>query len=216
VELFQRPLKGVGSLGVSAHAPFPARVVGIGASAGGIEALLKVLAALAPDFPHSICVVVHLPAAGGDMLGQVLDRRCSIHVGTARDGEPLRPGQVYVAPANRHLVVRGSRLALTADPLENGVRPAVDPLLRSLAEGYGPAAVAVVLSGALTDGAHGARSVADAGGRVLVQDPADARVSSMPRHAIEEVGDAAEVLPAEAIGTELAQLPDRPLLGAGA
>src|SRR5215210_6280671 len=109
-ELFQRPRKGVGSVGVNAASASPARVVGIGASAGGIEALLKVLVALGPDFAHAICVVLHLPASGGNLLGQILDRRCSIPAGTARDGEPLRPGHVYVAPADRHLLVRASRL----------------------------------------------------------------------------------------------------------
>jgi len=84
-----------------------------------------------------------------------------------------------------------------------------------MAGSCGSAAVAVVLSGALADGARGARVVADAGGRVLVQDPADARVTSMPRHAIEEVGGAAEVLSAAAIGAALGTLGDRPLTGAG-
>jgi len=192
------------------------RIVGIGASAGGIEALLKVLAALPPEFPHAVCVVLHIPAKGDDLLAHVLDRRCPVTVQTARQGESLLPGRVYVAPSDRHLVVRGPILALTRGPKENGARPAVDPLLRSLAESFGTASVAVILSGALTDGAHGARAVADAGGRVLVQDPADARVSSMPRHAIEEVGGTAEILSAEAIGAALSRLADRPLTGAEA
>src|SRR4051794_23967992 len=210
------PRKGVASVPVSASSPTPSRVVGIGASAGGIEALVKVLEALSPAFPHAACVVLHLPAAGDDLLAQILGRRCTIHVATARDGEPLRAGEVYVAPPGRHLLVQDARLALTDDPLENGVRPAVDPLLRSLAAAYGPAAVGVVLSGALADGALGARCVADAGGRVFVQDPADARVTSMPEHAIKEVGEVAEVLPAGEIGIELARLNERPLMGAGA
>ena len=198
-----------------AAADTPFRVVGIGASAGGIEALLVVLAALPPEFPHPVCVVLHIPAKGDDLLADVLDRRCALPVRTACQAESLQAGQVYVAPSDRHLVVRGKVLGLTCGPKENGVRPAVDVLLRSLAASSGSAAVAVVLSGALTDGAHGARAVADAGGRVLVQDPADARVTSMPRHAIEETGGAAEVLSAVAIGAALGQLHDRPLTGAG-
>jgi two-component system chemotaxis response regulator CheB len=197
------------------NAPIPFRVVGIGASAGGIEALLAVLAALPPDFPHPVCVVLHIPAKGEDLLAQVLDRRCTVPVGTAHQAQALRPGRVYVAPSDRHLVVRGRVLGLTRGPQENGVRPAVDVLLRSMAESCGSAAVAVVLSGALTDGARGARAVADAGGRVLVQDPADARVTSMPRHAIEEAGEVAEILSAGAIGAALGRLGDRPFTGAG-
>src|SRR5829696_817648 len=114
---------------VRASSPSPARVVGIGASAGGIEALVKVLGALSPALPHAVCVVLHLPAAGDELLAQILGRRCTIHVATARDGVPLRAGEVYVAPPALHLLVKGSQLALTDDPPENGVRPAVDPLL---------------------------------------------------------------------------------------
>jgi two-component system, chemotaxis family, protein-glutamate methylesterase/glutaminase len=200
---------------VAAAASTPFRVVGIGASAGGIEALLQVLAALPPEFPHPVCVVVHVPATGGDLLAQILDRRCPIAVRTASDDEPLLPGTVYVAPSDRHLVVRGHAAALTGAPQENGVRPAADALLRSVAETCGAAGIGVVLSGALADGAKGAGMIADAGGRVLVQDPMDARVTSMPRHAIEQVGIRAEILPAEAIGLALARLADRPLIGAG-
>jgi two-component system, chemotaxis family, protein-glutamate methylesterase/glutaminase len=198
-----------------ASSPF-AHVVGVGASAGGIEALLVVLAALAPDYPYPICLVLHIPAAGDDLLAQVLDRRSPVRVRTAEDGEPLEGGTVHVAPPDRHLVVNGPCLRLTTATRENGVRPAVDPLLRSLAESYGAAAVAVVLSGALADGASGARAVALAGGRLLVQEPADARVESMPRHAIAEARGAAEVLSARGIGAELALLHVPPLTGAAA
>ena len=195
--------------------PLPHRVIGIGASAGGIEALLVVLAALPASFAHPICVVLHIPPKGEDMLAQVLDRRCEVRVRTARDGEPLLAGHVHVAPPDRHLLVRGGSIALTADPRENGVRPAIDPLLRSVATTCGPVAVAVVLSGALSDGALGARAVAQAGGRVLIQDPDEARVTSMPNRAIAEVGDAAEVRTAGAIGTELCRLARARLTGAG-
>jgi two-component system chemotaxis response regulator CheB len=200
---------------VAASVSTPFRVVGVGASAGGIEALLEVLAALPPEFPHPVCVVLHIPAKGDDLLAQVLDRRCPLPVRTARQAESLLAGRVYVAPSDRHLVVRGQVVGLTRGAHENGVRPAVDVLLRSVAESCGSAAIAVVLSGALADGASGARAVADAGGRVLVQDPADARVTSMPLHAIEEAGGAAEVLSAGAIGAALGRLGERPLTGAG-
>ena len=129
-----------------------------------------------------------------------------MEVREARDEEPLRPGTVYVAPPDRHLTVSGAALALTSAPQENSVRPAIDPLLRSLAVAYGPAAASVVLSGALSDGARGVRCIADAGGRVFVQDPAEALVPSMPQRAIDAAGGAAEVLPAAAIGAELARL----------
>jgi two-component system chemotaxis response regulator CheB len=195
-------------------------VVGIGASAGGIDALLRVLAALPESFPHALCIVLHLPPTGHSVLAPILDRRCPLIVTSAEHAEPLRPGHVYVAPPDRHLSVRHGLLELTHGPLENSVRPAADPLLRSLAETYGPAAVAVILSGALGDGALGARAVVLAGGRALIQDPVEALVPSMPEHAIAQVGPAAEVLSATAIGEEIARLgpaPDiaiRPLAGA--
>jgi two-component system chemotaxis response regulator CheB len=186
------------------------RVIGIGASAGGIDALLRLLEVLPADFPHALCVVLHVPATGHSVLAPILDRRCALTVTAAKQGEPLRPGHVYVAQPDLHLAVCLGALDLSRGPLENGVRPAVDPLLRSLAHGYGPAAVAVVLSGALGDGARGARAVAQAGGRVFVQDPSEALVPSMPRHAIEEAGSAAEVLPAAAIAEELVKLGPAP------
>jgi two-component system chemotaxis response regulator CheB len=191
---------------VRAQDPLPSRVIGIGASAGGIDALLKLLAALPEDLPHAVLVVQHVGAHAHSVLAQIFDRRCAIAVRAARHADPLLPGRVVVAPPDRHLTISGSRLRLTHDAPEHGVRPAADPLLRSLAIAYGPAAVAVVLSGALDDGAAGARAVAAAGGRVLVQDPAEAIVPSMPRHAIDAVGDAAQILGAAAIGAELAGL----------
>jgi two-component system chemotaxis response regulator CheB len=185
-------------------------VIGIGASAGGIDALLRVLASLPAGYPHAICVVLHLPATGHSVLAPILDRRCSLTVTPAAQGEPVRPGHVYVAQPDRHLMVRRGTLQLSRGPVENGVRPAVDPLLRSIAHDCGPAAVAVVLSGALGDGARGALAVAQAGGRVLVQDPVEALVPSMPQQAIATVGGAAEVLAAAAIGDELARLGPTP------
>jgi two-component system chemotaxis response regulator CheB len=205
---------------VSALDPSPVRVIGIGASAGGLEPMLKVLAPLPRDFRHALLVVLHVSAHSQSLLPEILDRRCPVRVLAARHGLPIRPGHAYVAPPDRHLTMRHAALALTSDPQENGVRPAVDPLLRSIADALGPAAVGVVLSGALADGAFGARAIAVAGGRVLVQDPAEALVASMPLHAIEAAGDSAEVLSAAQIGAELARLgppPEiavRPLAGA--
>ena len=168
--------------------------------------MLRVLAPLPDDFAHAVLVVLHVSPHSRSLLPEVLDRRCSLRVLAARDGEPIRAGHAYVAPPDRHLTVRGRALALTREPQENSVRPAVDPLLRSIAAAEGRDAVGVVLSGALADGASGARAIAAAGGRVLVQDPAEALVASMPVHAIEAAGASAEVLRAAQIGAELARL----------
>jgi two-component system chemotaxis response regulator CheB len=191
---------------MSATEPLPDRLVGIGASAGGIDALLKLLDALPPELPHALLVVLHVPAQGQSVLAAILGRTCQLPVVTATDGLPVRPGHVYVAPPDRHLTIHLGALQLSSGAQENGVRPAVDPLLRSLAVAGGPRAVGVVLSGALGDGALGARAIAQAGGQVLVQDPAEAMVPSMPLHTIATVGAAARVLPARAIAAELVRL----------
>src|SRR5215210_1577276 len=187
----------------------PARVIGIGASAGGHEALMRVLAAVPADLPHAICVTLHVSATSEGRLAAILDRRSAVPVVTAEHGMPLEAGRVHVAPPNCHLLVDDGHLVLSSGPKQNGVRPAVDPMLRSIAA-YGPAGVAVILSGALGDGSDGARLVLRTGGEVIVQDPDDAVVASMPERAIALVGDAARVLPAAEIGRALAALEPLP------
>jgi two-component system chemotaxis response regulator CheB len=189
--------------------PVPPRVIGIGASAGGIDALLSVMRALPADFPHAVCVTLHLSATARSHLAQILDRRSAVGVTVARHRARLRPGCVYVAPPDCHLLVKDGLIELSRGPKENGMRPAIDTMLRSIAE-QGPRAVAVVLSGALGDGSGGARLVLQAGGDVFVQEPGDATVSSMPERAIALVDGGARVLRAEEIGVALAALPSRP------
>jgi len=183
-----------------------ARIIGIGASAGGIDALIKVLGGLPGNLPHPVCVVLHLAPSGPSMLPEILDRRCPLTVVAAEDTAEILPGHVYVAPPDRHLLVRDGRVELTRGPKENGVRPAVDTMLRSLAGHHAERAVAVVLSGALGDGSDGARIVAQAGGTVIVQDPDEAIVPSMPQRALATVGERAIVLPSKDIGPALAAL----------
>jgi two-component system, chemotaxis family, protein-glutamate methylesterase/glutaminase len=162
----------------------PDRVVGIAASAGGLEALRHIVMALPADFAGAICVTLHIPATGRSLLAPILDREGDMLAVVARDGLPLRAGVIYVAPADHHLLVGRDTVQLSRGPKENGTRPAADPMFRSLAECWGPCAVAVVLSGALDDGAAGAVAVTAAGGAVIVQDPDDALVPSMPISAI--------------------------------
>jgi|SRR5690349_12237583 len=180
--------------------------VGIGASAGGIEALVRLVATLPPDLDAAVLIVLHLSPGGPSLLPDILGRRTSLPTAQAHDGDPLIAGRILVAPPDRHLVVEDGRVRLERGPKENGVRPAVDPMLRSLAAGYGSRSVAVILSGALGDGAGGARVVAAAGGRVIVQDPDDAVVMSMPERALAAVGDVAAVVPANEVGEMLAEI----------
>ena len=188
------------------HGDVPVRVIGIGASAGGVDALTRIVKHLPAGMSAAVCVVLHLPATGRSLLAPILDRRSEADVLIAEDGEPLRAGRVYVAPADRHLTIEEGRLRLDRGPKENCVRPAADPMLRSLAEAFGERAVAIVVSGALGDGTAGAVAVRAAGGTVIVQDPDDATVASMPESALRALGRAARVLTADEIGEEIARL----------
>jgi two-component system, chemotaxis family, protein-glutamate methylesterase/glutaminase len=182
------------------------RVVGVGASAGGVDALIRIARTLPRDLPAAICIVLHVPATSPSLLASILARATDLPVTVPADGEPVRAGHVYVAPPDRHLTVGGGQLWLGRGPKENGVRPAVDPMLRSLAAAYGEHAVAVILSGALGDGSTGACCVKQAGGAVIVQDPDDATVPSMPASALRAVGEADAVLAAREIGPAIARL----------
>jgi two-component system, chemotaxis family, protein-glutamate methylesterase/glutaminase len=159
-------------------------IVVVAASAGGLEPLRTLLAGLPADFPASVLVVLHIPATGGRTLPRILDRAGDLPAAAAVDGEPLRPGQVYVAPPDLHLMVVDGLVRTSRGPRQNGVRPSADPLFRSAALYGGPRTIGVVLSGSLDDAALGAATVEDCGGRVIVQDPDDADYASMPRCAL--------------------------------
>src|SRR6266568_4775605 len=118
------------------------RVVVIGTSAGGVEALFDLFARLSHDFGAPICIVLHIPAESPSLLPSLLDRRTPLKVIEARDGLELKRGTVYVAPPDRHLTIDTDRtLLVTRGPRENRHRPAVDPLFRSAALAYGSGAV---------------------------------------------------------------------------
>jgi two-component system chemotaxis response regulator CheB len=162
----------------------PRYVIGVGASAGGVESLRTLVAGLPADLDAAICVVLHIPATGRSLLAPILDRSGPLEAVVAQHGAPLRPGVIYVAPADQHLLIRHDVIELSHGPKENGVRPAADPMFRSLARAWGGCGIAIVLSGALDDGAAGAAAVAQAGGRLIVQEPEDAIVPGMPSSAI--------------------------------
>ncbi len=165
---------------IPALEPLPARVIGIAASAGGLEPLRRLVADLPADLDAAVCVVLHIPPTGRSLLAPILARHSALTTVVAEHGMRLRPGTIYVAPADQHLLVRADAVELSHGPTENGVRPAADPMFRSLARAWGSGAVAVVLSGALDDGAAGAAAVAEAGGNVIVQEPSEALVAGMP------------------------------------
>jgi two-component system chemotaxis response regulator CheB len=186
-------------------------IIVLGASAGGVEALSRVVADLPGDLPASVFIVLHIPPMAS-ALPQILGRRSKLPVAHAIDGEPIEPGRVYVAPPDRHLLLQSGQVRVVPGPKENGHRPAVDPLFRTAALAYGSRVVAVILSGSLDDGTAGLRAVKSRGGMAVVQDPEEALYRGMPMHAVE--GDHPDlILPLAEIGKALADLaessPDR-------
>jgi two-component system chemotaxis response regulator CheB len=179
---------GVDSADLSWDGP----VVAIGASAGGIEALRQLVSRLRADVGVPILVVVHTTTEPS-VLPQVLERAGPLPAAHATDQQELVPGQILVAPPDHHLVVDGPLVRVTSGPRENGHRPSVDTLFRSVAHSFGTDSVAVVLSGMLDDGAYGARVVRRHGGTVLVQRPDTALFPSMPQAAIDAGGVSAVV-----------------------
>jgi two-component system, chemotaxis family, protein-glutamate methylesterase/glutaminase len=169
-------------------------VVVAGASAGGVEALVQLVRSLPDDFPHSVLVVLHVAPTGTSVLPAILSRACRLPVGAPADGEELRPGHVYVAPPDCHLVVEDSRLRLSQAPRENGHRPAIDPTMRTAASTYDGGTIGIVLSGSRDDGTAGLMAIKARGGTAIVQDPEEALYPAMPLSALAHV-EADAVLP---------------------
>ncbi len=158
-------------------------VLVVGGSAGGIEALVELVAGLPADLPACVLVTVHVRGDIRSSLPRILARAGTLPAAHARHGEPLQRGRIYVAPPDFHLLAAHGIAQLSSGPRVNRQRPAIDLMFASAARWAGSRVVAVVLSGVLDDGAVGAALVARAGGTVIVQDPGDALFSSMPRAA---------------------------------
>lgn len=185
-------------------------VVLIGACAGGIDALSRLLAGLPAGLPASVLIVVHTAPTSTSRLPDVLARYGPLPAAYAVPGQRLTPGLLTIAPPRQHLILTpGNVLRLHRGPAVHRNRPAIDPLLHSAARVCGHRAIAVVLSGQLRDGADGAAAVAAAGGSVLVQDPADARYPGMPRATLDQV-PGATAWPAAKLGPAIADLLDTP------
>jgi two-component system chemotaxis response regulator CheB len=179
------------------------QAVVVGASAGAIEALMAILPGLPADFPAPILVVVHVPPDRRSLIPQVLQPHCALSLREAEDKEPAEAGHVYFAAADYHLLVeRDGRLSLSSEEAVQFSRPSIDVLFETAADAYGPAVVALVLSGANSDGAAGARAIAQAGGLILVQSPETAAATAMPLAALTACPDAL-VLPPSRIAEVL-------------
>jgi two-component system chemotaxis response regulator CheB len=164
---------------------------------------------LPADLPAPVVIVLHTSPRSSSVLPQVIGRASSLPTQAAADGDLLEPGRIYVAPPDRHVLVRGDRLEVVRGPRENGHRPAIDPLFRSAAASRGSGVIAVVLTGVLDDGSAGVVSVSRRGGTVVVQDPEDAAFDEMPRNAIADDSPEA-VLPIAELGAYVARTAAEP------
>src|SRR5690242_11511295 len=162
-------------------------IVVIAASAGGIGALQEVCKGLPNDLQASIFIVQHISPSSQSLLPASLARAGVLPVTHPVEGEPIRFGRIYVAPPDRHLLVKADHMLVRKGPKENRMRPAADPLFRSAAVADGSRVVGMVLTGTLDDGTAGLLAIKRCGGVAAVQDPADAAWSDMPRNALQKV-----------------------------
>ena len=204
-------VKALGGRGAALTAPSPAitrpaslsppvrpQVVAIGGSTGAPPALMSLFADLKGELEQAVLLTQHMPPTFTAMLAEQLERTGGRPAAEARDGEPILPGRIYVAPGGWHMTVGRSGkvpvIRLNQEAPEHFCRPSVDPMLRSAAAVYGPGVLAVILTGMGADGAEGCRAVAEAGGRFVVQDEATSVVWGMPGAAA-RTGLAEAVLP---------------------
>lgn len=185
------------------------RVLAIGSSTGGPNALARLIADLGTDFPLPIAITQHMPPLFSRMLAERLDTLTDLEVREAQDGAVLEPRRVLVAAGDYHLRFRrtNNQVVATLDqgPQEHSCRPAVDVMFRSLVELYGGDLIAVVLTGMGQDGARGAKTIRELGGHVVAQDEASSVVWGMPGSVV-AAGAAHEVLPLTAIAGRLRTL----------
>jgi two-component system, chemotaxis family, protein-glutamate methylesterase/glutaminase len=193
----------------TAPAGAPTRIVAIGVSTGGPQALEYLLSQLPGDFPGSIVIVQHMPDGFTDMFARRLDELSPLRVKEAQSGDTLQPGRVLICPGSRHMKVKrlpmGDVVVLSDEPRVNGHRPSVDVLLHSVAEEFRSHAIGVLMTGMGDDGAEGLGAIKKEGGMTIAQSEESCVVYGMPKAAIER-GYAARVVGLDILGTTLQSL----------
>jgi len=187
----------------------------IGASAGGVETLRRVVAGLPSDLPAAVCVVVHIAPTSPSALASILSRSGLLPCYPAADGQELRPAEILVAPPDRHLEIEDRRVRLTTGPRENGHRPSVDVLFRTASAAFQGRVIGVVLSGTRDDGTAGLAVIKAGGGAAIVQDPDEALYAGMPASALASV-DVDAVVPSELVARTVVAMVRGEELPAGA
>jgi|ERR1043165_4269985 two-component system chemotaxis response regulator CheB len=186
--------------------PGSIELVAIGASTGGPNALAEVFSRLPADFPVPIVIVQHMPPMFTRLLSERLSAEYKIRVQEGASGTMLQPGHAYIAPGDYHMIVvrdgLQTRLLVHQDPPENSCRPAVDVLLRSVAQTFGAQSLTVILTGMGQDGLRGCEQLREAGGQILAQDEATSVVWGMPGY-VARAGLADRVLPLSLIADEI-------------
>lgn len=172
----------------------PERIIAVGSSLWGVEALGVLLGGLPADLKASVCIVQHTSASGPRTLDKILQRSSKLPVSYVSERAQLQSGHVYLAPPDRHLVLDGADALTVHGPRENRSRPAIDVLFRSAAIYHGASVDAVLLTGLLDDGVAGLGAVVSCGGRAFVQDPNDARAPDLPQAAVDALGDAIDIV----------------------
>jgi len=179
-------------------------LVAIGASAGGLAALVDVLSSIDSDFP-AVVIVQHLDPRHKSQMAALLERKTHKPVKEAEDGEPLVRGTIYIGPPDEHLLVSQGKIQLAHSRLIRFSRPSIDIMFGSVAATYGARAIGVILSGSNRDGADGIAAIKRAGGITVAQDPATAEYRIMPQAAI-DTGCVDLTVPLDRIGRTLTQL----------
>jgi two-component system chemotaxis response regulator CheB len=180
-------------------------LIAIGCSLGGMKALQTILTSFAPEFCVPIAVVQHRYKESNEALPAHLRRSTHMRVVDVEDGQPVKEGYVYLAPANYHLLVEKGRFSLSVDLPVTYSRPSIDVLFESAADAYRDKLVGVVLTGASADGAKGSMRIKRRGGFVVAQDPKTAEAPVMPQAAI-TAGSVDRILPLDRIGPFLVEL----------
>lgn len=172
-----------------AHEKF-SKVVVIGTSAGGLNALEELISQLPENFPVPVLVVRHIsPDATGNVLLDGLNKLNTLKCQHAENGSELKPGYVYLAPSDHHLLIgENGKILVTKGAHENRSRPAIDPLFRSAAVAYGTGVISILMTGYLDDGTAGMKAIKRCGGTSIIQNPDEAEYPDMPRNALNNVG----------------------------